>query len=80
MARTPASVADHPIHPMLVAFPIGLFVFSLICDLIFRSGGAPLWNDMAFYGDFLAEYERVSEDLFQKLIIAIAAATNQMLT
>jgi len=32
--RTPASIAKHPIHPMLVNFPIGLWFFSLICDLI----------------------------------------------
>lgn len=32
--RTPASVAGHPIHPMLIVFPVGLLVFSLICDLL----------------------------------------------
>lgn len=32
--RTPASLAKHPIHPMLVVFPIGLWIFSLVCDLI----------------------------------------------
>lgn len=47
---SPASIAKHPIHPMLVAFPIGLFVFSLICDLIQLVGwGGPVWADVAFY-------------------------------
>jgi hypothetical protein len=32
--RTPASLAKDPSHPMLVVFPIGLWIFSLICDLI----------------------------------------------
>jgi uncharacterized membrane protein len=32
--RTPASLAKHPIHPMLVVSPIGLWSFSLICGLI----------------------------------------------
>jgi len=32
--RTPASIRGHPIHPMLVTVPIGLWVFSLVCDLI----------------------------------------------
>jgi uncharacterized membrane protein len=27
--RTPASISKHPIHPMLIVFPIGLWVFSL---------------------------------------------------
>jgi uncharacterized membrane protein len=35
---TPASIAKHPIHPMLVVFPIGLFVFSFVMDLFFLSG------------------------------------------
>lgn len=46
---TPARVAGHPIHPMLVSLPIGLWVFSLVADIVFRSGGGPLWNDLAFY-------------------------------
>lgn len=45
-----ASVAKHPIHPMLVVFPIGLWVFSLVCDIAFAAGwGGPIWNEMAFY-------------------------------
>src|SRR5690242_18686838 len=48
MARQGAAIARHPIHPMLIPFPIALFVFSLVCDIVFRRGGAPLWNDMAF--------------------------------
>ena len=48
--RTPASVARHPIHPMLVPLPIGLWVFSLVCDLIHAGGGSsPAWTTVAFY-------------------------------
>lgn len=48
--RTPASVAGHPIHPMLVPIPIGLWVFSFACDLAFVLGhGASLWYTLAFY-------------------------------
>jgi uncharacterized membrane protein len=46
---TPASVAKHPIHPMLIVFPIGLWVFSLVCDIIVLAGGAPVWHDIAYY-------------------------------
>ena len=31
--RTPASIAGHPVHPMLITVPVGLFIFSLVCDL-----------------------------------------------
>lgn len=44
-----ASIAGHPIHPMLVVFPIGLFVFSFVCDLVFLGTGDILWSDIAYY-------------------------------
>src|SRR5262249_39619984 len=47
---SPASIAKHPIHPMLVAFPVGLLVFSLISDIIYAARwGGPVWNDVAYY-------------------------------
>ncbi len=48
--HTPASIAKHPIHPMLIVFPVGLWIFSLICDFIYL-GGAPasVWSKVAFY-------------------------------
>ena len=48
--HTPASIAKHPIHPMLVAIPIGLWIFSLTCDLIRVLGGtSPNWEIVAWY-------------------------------
>ena len=48
--RTPAQVAGHPIHPMLVALPIGMWVFSLVADFIaLRSGAADTWHAAALY-------------------------------
>lgn len=48
--KTPASIAGHPIHPMLVALPIGLWVFSLVCDLVFAFGAASEnWRLVALY-------------------------------
>jgi len=45
-----ASIGGHPIHPMLIPFPIGLLVFSFISDLIFMWSGNPIWKDyVAFY-------------------------------
>jgi uncharacterized membrane protein len=48
--RTPASIAGHPIHPMLVPIPIGLWIFSLVCDLFYAGGSTnPAWTTVAFY-------------------------------
>ena len=48
--KTPASIAGHPIHPMLVALPIGLWIFSLVCDLVFALGAtSENWRLVALY-------------------------------
>src|SRR5438132_6757133 len=49
MAST-ASFKDHPLHPILIPLPIGLWIFSIVSDLIFKFGfGGPVWNEVAFY-------------------------------
>lgn len=48
--RTPASVAGHPVHPLLIVFPVGLFIFSLLCDLIALLSADPqTWYTVALY-------------------------------
>jgi uncharacterized membrane protein len=48
--RTPAQIAGHPIHPMLVTIPIGLWIFSLVCDFIAMGSANPeTWQATAFY-------------------------------
>src|SRR5262252_6407025 len=45
-----ASIGGHPLHPMLIPFPIGLLVFSLVADLIYLWRGNPVWEHyIAFY-------------------------------
>ncbi|HKO97343.1 MAG TPA: DUF2231 domain-containing protein [Pyrinomonadaceae bacterium] len=47
---SPASIGGHPIHPMIVPFPIALWVFSLVADLIYLWRGNLVWKDwIAFY-------------------------------
>ncbi len=47
---SPASIGGHPIHPMIIPFPIGLWVFSFVADLIYVWRGNPIWRDyIAFY-------------------------------
>ena len=47
---SPASIRSHPIHPMLIVFPIGLWIFSLVCDVIYHAGSHNLfWKGVAFY-------------------------------
>jgi uncharacterized membrane protein len=45
--HTRASVAGHPLHPMLVPIPIGLWIGSLACDLWwYLSPSPPSWLPM----------------------------------
>lgn len=42
--RSKAAIASHPIHPMLVSFPIGLWVMAFIFELLgIGRGNALLW-------------------------------------
>jgi uncharacterized membrane protein len=46
---TRVSIAGHPIHAMLVTIPIGLWIFSLVADLVFVSTGDPRWEVTAYF-------------------------------
>ena len=41
--RSTVSIAGHPIHPMLIPFPIAFFVTTFISDLAFQQTGNPFW-------------------------------------
>lgn len=47
---SPASMGRHPVHPMLIPFPIALWIFSFIADVIYLWRGNSVWRDyIAFY-------------------------------
>jgi len=48
--RSKLSIAGHPLHPTLVALPIGLFVWTFIADLVYlgRDKDAT-WYDISFW-------------------------------
>lgn len=41
--------AGHPIHAMVVAFPIGLYSTSLVCDLLYALLNDAFWFRMAYW-------------------------------
>ena len=41
--RTTMRIAGHPIHPMLIPFPIAFFVATLAADIAFSQSGDPFW-------------------------------------
>jgi uncharacterized membrane protein len=36
--RSTARIGDHPIHPMLIPFPIVCFILTFVCDLMYKGG------------------------------------------
>lgn len=81
--RTPANIAGHPVHPMLIVFPVGLLIFSLICDLIALPSSDPqTWHTVALYamvGGFIGallaaipgfiDFLSITEDRVRKIAI-----------
>jgi uncharacterized membrane protein len=44
-----AKIAGHPVHPMLIAFPLGLLATSFIFDLIHLASGSERLGFASFY-------------------------------
>lgn len=44
-----AKVAGHPIHPMLIVFPLGLFITAVVFDLIQLVTDNGEWSNVAYY-------------------------------
>ena len=49
MATTPARVGKHPIHPMLVVLPLGLWIAALAFDIVHAVTHVPIWRTLAFW-------------------------------
>ncbi|HLX28852.1 MAG TPA: hypothetical protein VKV24_10255 [Casimicrobiaceae bacterium] len=77
--RTPVNIAGHPIHPMLETIPIGLRVFSFICDLFFVfGGGAPVVAARAVQNGARAHGDQPGDRcaLHHQLLAAVGHADN----
>jgi uncharacterized membrane protein len=42
--KSTAQIAGHPIHPMLIPFPVAFLVATFVCDLIFWRTGNAAWS------------------------------------
>jgi uncharacterized membrane protein len=76
-----ARVASHPIHPMLVPFPIAFFVGTLITDLAYWRTAEMMWADFSAWLLFaglvmgvLAAIAGLIDFLSNRLVRALAPA------
>jgi uncharacterized membrane protein len=47
--RSTAAIAGHPIHPMLIPFPVAFFVTTLVCDIVYWRTGHDGWATVAMW-------------------------------
>ena len=47
--RSTVRILGHPIHPMLVPFPIAFLVGTLVSDIVYRSTGDEFWAAGAYW-------------------------------
>ncbi|HEX6765828.1 MAG TPA: DUF2231 domain-containing protein [Polyangiaceae bacterium] len=47
-------VLGHPIHPMLVAFPITLFTMTLVSFIVYAVGGDTMWYRLGYWANVSA--------------------------
>jgi uncharacterized membrane protein len=65
---TTAKIGGHPLHPMLIPFPIALLVATLACDLAFAATGDAFWARAALWALIAA--------LVMAALAALAGATD----
>lgn len=84
--RSTARLMDHPIHPMLVPFPIAFFIGALLADLAYLKTDGPFWATAAAWllggglvGATLAALAGLTDFLGDSRIRALGDAWQHML-
>jgi len=47
--KSTAQIMGHPLHPMLVTFPIAFFVGTLVTDIVYLANSDPFWARVSFW-------------------------------
>jgi len=47
--KSTAKIGGHPIHPMLIVFPIAFWLGALVCDLVYAANGREDWAEAAVW-------------------------------
>jgi uncharacterized membrane protein len=48
------SVRGHPLHPLLVTVPIGLFAWAFVADIVYVASDDETWYDISFWSGLAA--------------------------
>ncbi len=47
--KSTAAIGGHPLHPMLIPFPVAFLVATFVCDLIYWSTRNTAWSTASKY-------------------------------
>lgn len=47
--RSTAQIAGHPLHPMLIPFPIAFFASAFLCDLAYWQTSNAMWSTASLW-------------------------------
>jgi uncharacterized membrane protein len=47
--RSKVAIKGHPLHPLLVTLPVGLFVWTFVADIVYIRSGNPTWFAIAYW-------------------------------
>ena len=47
-------ILGHPVHPMLVPFPIAFYTATMVCSIVYASNGNTFWFHVAFIANCAA--------------------------
>jgi uncharacterized membrane protein len=47
--KSTASLGTHPIHPILVPFPIAFLIGALVTDIVYASSKNPFWAGVSYW-------------------------------
>lgn len=47
--RSKVHIKGHPVHPMLISFPIAFAIGALVCDIVSRAGSYPNWYFVGYF-------------------------------
>jgi uncharacterized membrane protein len=79
---TKARIAGHPIHPMLIAFPVALYAATVIALLVHMGTNDPFWYRVALYSNIggVATALLAAVPGFIDLVAAVPARTRARVT
>ncbi|NNM78540.1 DUF2231 domain-containing protein [Sphingomonas sp. ID1715] len=84
--QSTVKVAGHPIHPMLIPFPIAFFVGTLVTDIVYSQTADPFWATAGRWlliGGLvmaaLAAFASLTDFLSDRRIRALSAAWHHMI-